>query len=158
MPIYMNYDGVTGDVTAKGHENWIELSSFQWGIGRGITSPVGGSKDREASAPSVSEIVVTKISDNSTTDMLKQSLTGDGKTVKIDFCKTDKDQFTPYYQIELDNTLISGLSFSSGGDRPMESISLNFTKVTFTDIQLSETNDDGSPVRVGYDLALGTPT
>ena len=30
MPIYMNYDGIPGDVTSAGHEQWIELSSFQW--------------------------------------------------------------------------------------------------------------------------------
>src|SRR5258706_6606126 len=41
-PIYMQYEGIKGDVTAKGHEGWVELSSFQWGIGRGITSPTGG--------------------------------------------------------------------------------------------------------------------
>ena len=25
-PIYMNYEGIEGDVTAAGHEKWIELS------------------------------------------------------------------------------------------------------------------------------------
>jgi hypothetical protein len=29
--------------------------SWSWGVGRGIGSPMGGSKDRESSAPSVSE-------------------------------------------------------------------------------------------------------
>ena len=49
MPIYMNYDNKTvkGDVTAKGWEDWIELNSFQWGVGRGIASPTGGHEDRE---------------------------------------------------------------------------------------------------------------
>ena len=31
MPIYMNYDGIAGDATAEGHEERIELNSFQWG-------------------------------------------------------------------------------------------------------------------------------
>jgi hypothetical protein len=46
-----------GDVQGFGA---IDLNSFSWGIGRGISSPTGGSADRESSAPSVSEIVVTK--------------------------------------------------------------------------------------------------
>ncbi|HYH66977.1 MAG TPA: type VI secretion system tube protein Hcp [Urbifossiella sp.] len=39
MPIYMQYDSgkIKGDVTAKGHEDWIELASFGWGVGRGIS-------------------------------------------------------------------------------------------------------------------------
>jgi len=153
----MKVDGIDGDVTAKGHEKWIEVSSFQWGVGRGITSPgPGGNKDREGSAPSVSEVVVTKVSDNASVDLIKEALHGEGKTVKIDFCKTDKDQFEPYYQYELSDTLVSSFSMSSGGDRPMESLSLNFTKITFNDIEMSEKNATGSPTRVGYDLSEGT--
>jgi type VI secretion system secreted protein Hcp len=65
MPIYMKYnDGsIKGDKTADGHQDWIVLNSFQWGVGRGISSPTGGSKDRESSAPSLSEITVTKHQD-----------------------------------------------------------------------------------------------
>jgi len=155
MPIYMNIDGIPGDVTAAGHEKWIEVNSFQWGTGRAISSPVGGSADREASAPSVSEIVVTKASDNASTKLLAEALWGEGKLVKIDFCKTDKDKFEVYYNYELENTLISGYSLSSGGDRPTESISLNFTKVTFNATPTGAKHDTGSPDRVMYDLALG---
>ena len=41
MAIYMNYNNKspTGDVTESGHKDWIELSSLQWGVGRGISSP-----------------------------------------------------------------------------------------------------------------------
>ena len=37
--------------------------SFSWGVGRGISSPTGGSADRESSAPSVSEIAIRKSGD-----------------------------------------------------------------------------------------------
>lgn len=155
MPIYMQIDGIEGDVTAEGHEKWIEVNSFQWGVGRGVTSPVGGSADREASAPSVSEIVVTKLCDKASANVLREALWGEGKKVKIDFVKTDKDKFEPYMQYELENTLLSGYSISSGGDRPSESLSLNFTKVTFNDISMGEKNETGQPDRVNYDLAKG---
>jgi type VI secretion system secreted protein Hcp len=154
MPIYMNVDGVPGDVTAAGHESWIEVKAFEWGVGRGITTPVGGTKDREASAPSVSEICIKKDSDIATAALLRKALTGDGVTVKFDFCMTGT-QIQPYYQFELTNVLISGYSLDSKGERPIESVSLNFTKIQFTDIEVSDKNDPGSPTRVGYDLATG---
>src|SRR5262249_52981798 len=83
MPIYMEYDGgsIAGDATAEGHEKWIELNSLQWGVGRGISSPTGGSADRESSAPSVSEIVVTKPTDIASVKLLNEALQGEGKTV-----------------------------------------------------------------------------
>ena len=30
MPIFMNYDGIPGDVTTGGHEKWIELPAGSW--------------------------------------------------------------------------------------------------------------------------------
>jgi type VI secretion system secreted protein Hcp len=63
MAIYMQFDGCPGDVTETKHTSWIELLSCQWGVGRGISSTVGSSAERESTAPSVSEIVVTKEND-----------------------------------------------------------------------------------------------
>src|SRR5262245_48610472 len=155
MPIYMQIDGIEGDVTAEGHEKWIECSSFQWGVGRGITTPTGSSQDREASAPSVSEIVVTKPTDSASNKILNEALQGEGKKVKIDFCKTDAGKLEPFLQYELENTLISGFSLSSGGDRPTETVSLNFTKVSSTFTQMTDENATGSPDTVGYDIGMG---
>jgi type VI secretion system secreted protein Hcp len=154
MPIYMKYAAINGDVTATGHEKWIEVNSFQLGVGRGISSPVGGSSDREATAPSVSEITVTKPTDISSTKLLNEALQGEGEDVTIDFCKTDKGNLSVYLSYKLTNTMISGHSLSSGGDRPQESLSLNFTKIEMRDVALGAKNEDGSPETVGYDLAL----
>jgi type VI secretion system secreted protein Hcp len=155
MPIYMNYDGIDGSVTAAGHEKWIELHSCQMGVGRHVTNPTGRGENREASAPAVSEIVVTKTTDAASTGLFRESLWGEGKMVKIDFCTTDKDKFEPYLQLELENTMVSSYSVSSGGDRPMESLSLNFTKITFNNIGMGKANETGQPDRAEWDLATG---
>lgn len=154
-PIFMNYQGVTGDgsTISCGGSNSIEISSFQWGVGRGISSPTGGSADRESSAPSVSEIVVTKATDSSSPLFLKEALMGSvGKTVQIDFCRGHGDQ-TPYLQYTLTNTLVSKYSISSGGDRPSESISLNFQKITMT---ATSQTPNGTPISVSFDVFTNT--
>jgi type VI secretion system secreted protein Hcp len=159
MPIYMKMDGVDGSVTAAGHEKWIELDSAQLGVNRHITNPTGRGTNREASAPAVSEIVVTKHQDCSSTGLFKASLWGEGKKVKIDFCKTDKDKIEPYLQIELENTLVSSYQVSGAGGtetvhpRPMESLSLNFTKITYNTISMDDKHATGKPDRAMWDLA-----
>jgi type VI secretion system secreted protein Hcp len=75
-------------------------------------------------------------------------------TVKIDFVLTGTTQLVPYYQFELTNVLISGFSMDSSGNRPIEMLSLNFTKVQFTDFEVTDKNDPGAPFRTGYDLEL----
>jgi len=153
MPIYIKYGDIKGDVTAEGHENWIEVNSFQWGVGRGISSPTGASADRESSAPSISEITVTKAQDVATTNILDAALQGEGVEVKIDFCKTDKGKLETYMTYTLTNTLISGYSISSGGDRPSESLSLNFTKVEYKLMKMDAANKGADSAGVIYDLA-----
>lgn len=153
MPIYMNVEGIPGDVTAEGHEKWIEVSSFQIGVGRHIGVPTGRHAEREASAPSISEIVVTKTSDTASAKLFQQALWGEGVKVKIDFCKTDKDKLEVYDTYELEDVLLSNFSVSSAGERPMETLSLNFTKIIFTHTQMGDVNETGSPEKVGYDLA-----
>jgi len=159
MPIYMNYDGIPGSVTAAGHEKWIELHSAQMGVNRHVTSAQGRDENREASIPSISEIVITKDLDAASTNLFRAALYGEGKTVKIDFCKTDKDKFEPYLQLELTNTLVSSFSQSgSGGDthsRPMESVSLNFTKIQYNTIGMDNANKTGKPDRAAWDLGKG---
>jgi type VI secretion system secreted protein Hcp len=152
-PIYMQYGTIQGDVTAQGHEHWIELSSLQWGVGRSISSVTVGGAGREASAPHVSEITITKALDSSSPHLFKEALDGEGQTVVIDFVKTATNgQPLVYLEFTLTNTLVSGFSTSSAGDRPTESLSLNFTKVTY-----KSTTQDGagtnSSVSVTYDLA-----
>src|SRR5687767_10105347 len=106
MPIYMKYEGIQGSATGT-RQGWIELQSCQLGSGRGITSPTGRSSNREGSAPSISEIVITKYQDNSSTHLFREALSGSGKKVTIEFAKADG---TVYMKVELEGTLISNYS------------------------------------------------
>lgn len=133
MAIFLKYGAIAGEVIAAPFKEWIEISSFQWGVGRGITSGVGGASKRESSAPSVSEITITKTFDSSSPLLLKEALGGKAVEVKIDLTQTDNSAtHVAYENYILTNCLISGYSISSGGDRPSESLSLNFTKIEST--------------------------
>jgi len=135
MAIYMKYDGISGDVTEQGHTQWIELSSMQFGVGRAIGGTASGAaKGREASLCNCSEITITKPADSASQDLMREAMIGavPGKTVKFEFVTTGQgDQAETYTKFELEECMISGFSLSTGGDRPSESMSLNFTKITY---------------------------
>jgi type VI secretion system secreted protein Hcp len=83
MPIFVQYSGIDKSIASlPSDQKWIEIDSMQWGIGRSISSPSGGSSDRESSTPSVSEIVVTKTSDQSSAGLFQACL-GAGAGGKI---------------------------------------------------------------------------
>src|SRR5262245_21194599 len=153
MPIYMKIDGISGDVTAKGHESWIHCSSLQWGVGRGIGAPTGSAKERESSEPSVSEVVVTKAMDSSSPYLFLESCLGKGKKVNLHICKTGTDQLVSYYELELANTMITGSSVNSGGDNPPQSVSLNISKIETKYSPVTPEGGVGDPIPAAYDLS-----
>ena len=154
MAIFMKYGSLDGEASATGYEKWVELGSLQWGVGRGISTGSGGGSKRESSAPSISEITVTKTADSFSPLALKEAIGGKGVTVKIDLTRTDAGgKHHPYQKYVLEEVMISGYSISSGGDRPSESLSLNFTKF---DSEYIKIGSDFAPTTTGhviYDLA-----
>ena len=120
MAIYLHVDGLEGDVTAAGHEGWIECHSMDFGVGRSISTPTGSSQERESSAPSLSDVTIVKNMDKCTPKLFEQACVGTSKLVKIDLVQTG-EQLDTYMAYELENSLISSYSVSTGGDsRPME--------------------------------------
>jgi type VI secretion system secreted protein Hcp len=148
----MKYGNIKGSVTTEGFKDWIELNSFQWGVGRSIGTAARGALSREHSEPNLSEVTVTKLTDVASPKLFLDAVAGklDNK-VTIKFTTTTKGKVETFLTYELENTGLSHYSLSSGGDMPMESLSLNFTKITktFTGMQPGIT---GSPETVGYDL------
>ena len=135
MPIYMGFfdapnvlnRNLRGNVTAKGYEGWIELESAQMGANRTVPSAAG----KGAGKVHVSEIQVTKLQDAASSALFRESLQGKGKMVVIAFVKDGAE----YMTIVLRDALISSYSVSGHGgaasDRPMESLTLNFTQITY---------------------------
>jgi type VI secretion system secreted protein Hcp len=160
MAIYMKYAAINGNATAQSHEQWITCGSIQWGGGRAIGTPTGSAKNREASMVSISEVVITKSQDNASPELLKRSYVGtDGEDVTIHLTTTSNEGVNTIMELLLTNTLVSGFSCSTGGDRPMESVSLNFTKIESTfHNQALEGTEASTPFKVTYDLATAVAT
>ena len=124
---------INGESTVAEHDKWINLDSVQFGVGRSI-SMVGGGGDRETSNPSFSEVTCTKSMDVSSSEIMMQATCGKslGKA-EIHFIQTGgadvKGQ--AYCKVELEEAIVSAYSASSGGERPSESFSLNFTKISY---------------------------
>ena len=68
MVIYIKFDGIDGHVTAKGQENWIEISYYDWDVLRkvsGETSPENVTH-REANKPTINPLNIKKPLDQTT--------------------------------------------------------------------------------------------
>ncbi len=152
MAIYVKYDGIDGEATHEKHKKWIQVESLQWGTGRAIMTNTGQATGREASEPSISEVTFSKILDGSSPYLFTEATTGaKGKKVQIHMVSTG-DPGDLYLTYELTNCLVSGYSTSSGGDRPTESVSVNFTKLEMKYTPFDADHTAGTPIPVSYDM------
>jgi len=159
MAIYIEYEGIKGNITANGYKDHIGASSLQFGVGRGISMEAGNLANREATRPSISEITFTKLADISSTSLFKEAVSGSaGKKVVIKFVQTGADQLVEFMTYTLENCLVSGYSVSGDGESdPVESISLSFAKIMVNYSDYDKSNKSATPQRVGYDLAIAKP-
>ncbi|WP_111642384.1 Hcp family type VI secretion system effector [Marinimicrobium alkaliphilum] len=159
MAIYLEYEGVKGNVTAEGYKDHIAVQSLNFGIGRGISMEPGNLANREATRPTLSEINLTKVADNSATALFKEAVTGSaGKKVTIKFVQTGADKVVEYMDYVLEDCLVSGyqISGSEDGD-PVETISLSYSKIMVNYNDFDKSNKSSNPQRVGYDLTTAKP-
>jgi type VI secretion system secreted protein Hcp len=150
MAIFIKFASIEGSSTDNNFKNQVEVSSLQWGAGVGLSSASGG--DRSHTTPSVSEITVTKILDKSTEELFKSLLKAEniGKAT-ISFVAASKGESVAYATIEIEDVIVSGYSMSSGGDRPSESLSLNFTKFDYM-YTGRDAKQAGKPTHLIYSL------
>ncbi|PCH60535.1 MAG: hypothetical protein COC05_04200 [Gammaproteobacteria bacterium] len=157
MSIFMNYEGIKGESSDQGHQDWIDIDSWQFGVERKMTSNSSTQGDRESSNAEISALRVTKKMDSATNKLFLESCCGKGKKVILHLTKTGSGSGTDVYmQYTLENALIS--SYTVGGiandtDRPTEIIIISFTAI---ESRYTPYNDDGaaaSPDAVGFDTA-----
>jgi type VI secretion system secreted protein Hcp len=104
----------------------IEIYSWSFGASQaGASHATGGG----AGKSSVHEIQITKSVDKASPKLFQACATGQHfKKVTLSLRKAGG---TPYLTLTLTDVLISSYQQSNGGDRPAESISLNFTKIEY---------------------------
>ena len=123
-----------GTSTIQGYEGWIDISSLQWGAGRTV-APNNTGGPPTAGRLTFSDITISKQLDGTTASIAKAMQLprpiDNMEVVEL----TDNANIAGLYpalSLKVFNVFIDSYSVSSGGDRPSESISLNFTRITGT--------------------------
>jgi len=154
MAIYLKLGNVKGNVTAAGFEGQIAVQSVSFGVSRTVTMEPGNLSNREASKPTLSEITITKLADNSVAAIFKEALTGSaGQEAVITFVRTGADKVQDFMTYKLTNCIISSYSISAAGDEePAENLALSYSAIEVSYKDHDSSNKSGNPQRVSYDL------
>jgi len=159
MAIYLDYDGIKGNVTAKGFEQCVKINTVRFGVSRSITMEAGKMANREVGKPTISQMILSKEADNSVAALFKEAIAGSsGKTATLKFVRTGSDKAEEFMEYILHDCLVSRYHISAESDEePKENIALSFSlcEINYKDHDAS--NKAGNPQRTGYDLAKAIP-
>jgi type VI secretion system secreted protein Hcp len=148
--VFIKMDNITGEVTTKGYEGYIKLESFEWALGRTISSPTGSGGSREVSSPSFSDLTLSKTVDSSSAAIFLNAV-GNSPIPTVTLVLADTTTNVVLYRLTLNDVLVSSQAHSgaAGADKPAESISLNFTKIKIETFDSTGKTPTGS---AGWDL------
>ena len=153
MAIFLMIDGITGNVTAKGYEGAIAITSLQHRFTQHVSMPIGRIQDRVRSAPEFSELILTKSMDSSTNTLLSHAFSGQVIPEVSCHITTTDDQLSATAKYRFKQVIISRYETAAGAQgRPMETLSLHFTQIETTYLERDPTHASTSPQVTAYNL------
>lgn len=145
--------GESSDDKFKGSDGWIQIESWSFGANQGGTMQFGGGGG--AGKVSMQDFHFTMKVNTASPKLFLACATGEHfKKATVHARKAGKTQQV-FYTVTFSDCLVTSFQTSGSGSSdviPMESISLNFSKI---EIEYKEQKADGStgaPVKTGYDL------
>lgn len=145
---FLKIDGIEGESSDAGHRNEIEIQSFSWGVSSPRDVATGQSSGKRQHKP----FTITKELDKSSPLLAKAVATGQHiPRAVLTGRAPDGHEFEvmSFFDVFVGDFMQSG----DNGSKPMESISLNFTKIEFKYVPQGADGKPGTPVTTGWDLA-----
>jgi type VI secretion system secreted protein Hcp len=151
---YLKIESIPGESrdTVK-HKDWIEIESFSFGMSRTASLPGG-----QAGMLKLDSVSVRKSIDKSSPILMLKTCIGENiPEAVLEYQKTlPTGEDAVYLKIKMSDLLVSGYSLSGGGgggsSLPVDSLSLNFTKIEMTYIPYDDAGNPLEPVTAQCDF------
>jgi type VI secretion system secreted protein Hcp len=147
---YLKLGNIKGEVTMAPFKDEIAVNSLQFGVLLPASSTGSGG---QTAPPQFSELTVTKVLDRASPLLLLACAQGTNiSSATLTAVEPAGATNRIYYQIVLSNVLVTSVSQSGGGDRPTESVALNYTHILWKYFPSNQ-----SSITTGWDLITQTP-
>ena len=170
---FLKIDGIDGESQDDKYKNQIHINSFSWGVANKGTSAAGGGSG--AGKALFHDLFVIKEVDASSPKLMEACASGKHIGSVILHCRKAGGSQQEYYTITLTDVLVSAYQTSGcpAGKRmhgatvttsrsnvphngvapvPVETVSINFSKIQFDYKEQDSKGNVGGPVSAGYDL------
>jgi len=155
--IFLELADAMGEATDKNHIDWIRLESINWGISNTATMVTGSGTSAGQCVPQ--SVAVTKFIDSATPVIIKKCAQGGiFATGVIEVMRSaEEGDDVVALKVTLHDAYISDYNVSDGAGSqsiPMESLSLNFSKIELEYTKQEKGSVGGETIPVSYDVLL----
>lgn len=124
---YMKISDIKGESTDKDHKDWIDVLSVDWGSGESGANRAGAS----------GQVVLVRHLDKASPGILEKIAEGKHiPSIELDAPGRRANSAQPYARYRLEKVRVTSYSIDASGDRPVETITLNYEKVRSSDVIL----------------------
>jgi type VI secretion system secreted protein Hcp len=156
--IFLKIDGIDGESHFDGHKGEIDVLSWSWGVSQSATTHTGGGGG--SGKANVSDLSFVHSVDLASPNLLKNCFTGKHiGSALLTVRKAGGDKSLPFLTIKMSDIIISSVSdggSDGGGERPTESVSLNFAKVEVNYKQQDEKGAEKKAIPITLNIKENT--
>ncbi|HEX8430045.1 MAG TPA: type VI secretion system tube protein Hcp [Longimicrobium sp.] len=157
--IFLNIPTIPGQTMQTGFAKQIECLSYSHGVSIQVTGDTTNS-ERTSGRPNHQDFHITKYVDSSTPLLNQNCCMGQNLGVTtITVGRNDTGAFLPILIYTLQNTVVSSVSVGGGGgDKPVETLSLNYSAIQWQYTVQNETGGKEGQVPGAWNVATNTTT
>lgn len=130
VDMFLKIEGIDGESTDDGHQQWIEILSFNHGVSQPV-SGASGTGGRTGGRADFHDFIITKTLDNATPDLNMHCCNGKHiPKIEVELCLATEDKHT-FMKYEMENVIVSSVSpgGSTGDVKPLETVSFAYGKI-----------------------------
>ena len=150
---FLKLDGIPGESAHVAHKDEIDVQSYSWGVSQPTSSPGAGGGGGAGKVAFQDFHFVAKISKASPKLFLACASGTHIKEALLSGVRGTGKAQADFLVYKFRDVLITSVQHSdSGGDVPMEQLSLNYSKMEISYFPQSRTGKVESPTTAGFDL------
>jgi type VI secretion system secreted protein Hcp len=153
--VLLKLGDIKGESTSAHHEGEIEVLSWSWGATNPATVKTGSGLS--AGRVAITELTLMKVIDSATPKLFELVTRGTHVPRAVLTVRKESAESFEYVRITLDDVMVSSLQLSAATERPSESVSLSFGKVTVEYRPQSATGAGSTWIPASWDLTKGAP-
>lgn len=139
---FIKVDGIEGESLDERHKGWIEIVAYNFGVSQSTSASASSNGGAGSGRAHLTDFSFSKRLDKSSAPLFEASCAGEHiKALTLCLYRAGGDKLK-YYEVHLEEVIVSDFSQSGASDEPLEHVQINFGRVHL--LYTQQKRSDGS--------------